>query len=83
MSAIEKDPPKTEKPKKKWIAGQTYVCTLSASPGYKKGQTYTCFKDKEGRFNLKGSDGITDLCSMLVSAFEPHDPSKPELDVVG
>ena len=58
------------KPQKQWEAGKKYKCILSKSPGYKVGQEYACYKNKEGFLCLKGSDGFEDFCSMLVSCFE-------------
>lgn len=53
----------------KWEAGKTYICTKSASPGYKDGQTYKAYANDKGWVCLRGSDGYEDICSMLVSSF--------------
>ena len=70
MTAIRKDPPNPVKPKLfKWEAGKAYKCKKSASPGYKIGEEYMCYKNDKGHLCLRGSDGYEDLCSMLVSDF--------------
>ena len=58
------------KPQKRWEAGNKYICILSKSPGYKVGQEYLCYKNKDGFLCLKGSDGFEDICSMLLSGFD-------------
>lgn len=58
------------KPQRQWEAGKNYLCILSKSPGYRVGQVYTCYKNKDGFLCLKGSDDFEDICSMLLSGFE-------------
>jgi hypothetical protein len=60
---------KPDKVDAKWRNGAMYQCVVSKSPGYKVGEVYQCFADDDGRLCLKGRDGFTDLCSMLVSGF--------------
>lgn len=60
-----------EKPARKWEAGKKYKCILSKSPGYRVGEEYECYKNKDGFLCLRGSDGFEDICSMLVSGFVP------------
>lgn len=69
------------KPKPKWVEGTKYRCILSASPGYKQGEDYTCYKNSNGLLCLKGSDGFEDICSMLISAFE--ETSKQKYSPIG
>lgn len=78
MTAQTKDAPPTAAQSRKWQAGKQYVCTLSKSPGYKKGEIYTAYK-RHGVLYMMGRDGFEDVCSMLVSGFEEY---KPGLTVV-
>lgn len=54
----------------KFAAGRAYVCTKSASPGYKEGKIYIAYDNDNGYTCLMGDDGFEDLCSMLVSTFK-------------
>lgn len=58
------------KPQRKWRSGVEYVCTLSKSVGYKKGNVYKSYTNDDKQICLKGEDGFEDLCVMLVSSFE-------------
>ncbi len=49
--------------------GDTLECTISMSPGYKKGQHYEVVADEKGNLGLWGSDGYFDPLGMLVSSF--------------
>lgn len=60
---------KPEKKRFKWSPGEKYICTNSASPGYKFGHVYKAYTNEKGYVCLRGSDGYEDLCSMLVSTF--------------
>lgn len=62
--------------KLQWLPGETYICTHSASPGYKYGEKYTAYTNDKGYTCLRGSDGYEDICTMLVSAFRVA-PLKP------
>jgi len=53
-----------------FVSGVLYTCTVSKSPGYKKGQNYQAYKNDKGIVCLMGSDGFEDQCSMLVSGFK-------------
>lgn len=53
----------------KFQSGKTYICTNSASPGYKINQEYKAYTNDKGLVCLRGSDGFEDICTMLVSAF--------------
>lgn len=53
-------------------AKKKYVCTKSASPGYKKGSVYEAYLNKEGRLCFMGDDGFEDICSNLISTFTEH-----------
>ena len=70
MGVLKEDKPKSARPAKKWREGVSYVCTHSASPGYRKGEKYKCFKNDSGIMCLTGRDGYVDICSMLVSEFK-------------
>lgn len=59
-----------DKPKFEFVSGVLYTCTVSKSPGYKKGREYLAYKNEKGLVCLRGSDGFEDLCSMLVSGFK-------------
>ena len=70
MTTARKDPPKpATAPRFTWKAGQSYICTMSKSPGYKQGETYQAYDNDKGHTCLRGRDGYEDLCSMLVSSF--------------
>jgi hypothetical protein len=60
----------TDKQKFEFVSGASYTCTVSKSPGYKKGNEYRAYKNEKGLVCLRGSDGFEDLCSMLVSGFK-------------
>ena len=50
--------------------GETVICSVSSSPGYKVGKTYTPYKNDFGHLVLYAEDGFTDLCTLLVSSFK-------------
>lgn len=58
------------KPQRKWREGAKYKCIVSTSTGYKLGEVYTAYTNKDNYICLTGSDGYEDLCSMLVSGFQ-------------
>ena len=70
MTTLRKAPSKpANTPKFQWKAGQTYVCTMSKSPGYRVGEIYTAYENDKGWTCLMGRDGYEDICTMLISSF--------------
>ena len=59
-----------ERRKKKWVSGKEYICTHSASPGYKVGDVYKCHENDDGNSCLTARDGYVDLCVMIVIEFK-------------
>lgn len=59
--------------------GQKYVCTTSASCGYKRGEEYTCFINVDGKTSLRGDDGYVDQCTLLVSTFTEVKEKKDDI----
>lgn len=83
--AMRKDGPniKPHADKFKWEPGKVYECILSASPGYRVGDTYECYENDKGWKCLRGRDGLEDICSMLVSSFKAYAPiDRKHLEVV-
>ena len=70
--ALMKDGPniKPHAEKFKWVPGNKYECTMSASPAYKAGDVVECYTNDKGWKCVRGRDGLEDLCSMLVSSFK-------------
>lgn len=50
--------------------GNKLLCTSSASPGYKVGNTYIVVKNDKGVLCLLGEDGYYDPLTQLVSKFK-------------
>lgn len=50
--------------------GNKLLCTNSASPGYKEGNTYIVVKNDKGVLCLLGEDGYYDPLTQLVSTFK-------------
>lgn len=63
-----------KKPQRKWLAGKSYRCVVSTSPGYKVGEEYAAYKNGDDLTCLRGRDGFEDICTMLVSGFKDVSP---------
>ncbi len=50
--------------------GKFLICSYAGSHFYTRGKRYRVFKDKNGREFVKGSDGIYDNISRMVSKFD-------------
>lgn len=53
----------------KYVVGNTLVCTAAATQFYTKGKTYEV-EEVEGKFGVRGSDGLFDPFTDLISTFE-------------
>lgn len=67
--------------KNDYKVGTVLECTLSKSPGYKKGKTYTVV-NKDGTKGLNADDGLFDPISELISAFKVADATKSALKLL-
>jgi hypothetical protein len=70
MSAIKS---KKSQPRFTFKEGVVYVCVKAASPGYKQGNLYECYRNKKGLLCLQGEDGFEDYTTMLVSDFAVYE----------